>query len=375
MVSGIYPMKIEFLNLKKINEKYHSEITKSIDRVINSGWYINGSEVSTFEDEFAKYIGTKYCIGVANGLDALSLTLRAWKEMGKIKDGDEVIVPANTYIASILAITENNLKPILVEPELETYNIDIKRAKEVVSNKTKVILPVHLYGKIANMAEIVKFAEENDLLVLEDSAQAHGAETKSIKAGAWGHASGFSFYPGKNLGAMGDAGAITTNDKDLAEVIRTLANYGSKIKYVHKYKGVNSRLDDIQAAILRVKLLGLDKEIQDRRNIAKRYSDAINNEKIILPKFDCSDVESHAWHLFVIRCESRDELKLYLEGRGIQTLIHYPTPPHKQLAYHHDFNVQLPITELIHDTVLSLPMGGFLKHEEVEYIIDCINEF
>ena len=367
--------KVSFLNLKLINDKYKKEILAGFERVLNSGWYINGTEVEKFEGEFANYTGVAHCIGVANGLDALNLTLRAWKLLGKINEGDEVIVPANTYIASILAITENRLKPVLVEPEIDSYNINVCKMKSAITERTKVILPVHLYGQLSNMSEIVKIAKENNLLVLEDSAQAHGAQVNNKRAGAWGDASAFSFYPGKNLGALGDAGAVTTNDEELAKTIRMIANYGSKEKYNHQVHGVNSRLDELQAAVLRCKLPYLDEEILARRHIAKLYMDGINNNKIILPSYMNQDPRSHVWHLFVIRSKYRDELQSYLSGKNIQTLIHYPVPPHKQGAYKNTFNLDLPITETIHDTVLSLPMGQFLNEEEVHYIIDSINEF
>ena len=366
--------KIDFLNLKAVNEKYKSEIMVGIERVIDSGWYINGSEVKSFEAEFAAYTGVKYCIGVANGLDALNLTLRAWKELGKIKDGDEVLVPANTYIASILAITENNLKPVLVEPDILSYNIDVNNARKLVTSKTKVILAVHLYGQLANMIDVMSLAKELSLLVLEDSAQAHGAKLNGLKAGAWGDSSAFSFYPGKNLGAMGDAGAITTNDAELAEAVRTIANYGSKEKYNHTIKGINSRLDDLQAAILRVKLKCLNEEIFSRQSIARQYLSGISNKRIILPYVE-KDIMSHVWHLFVIRSSAREELQDFLSTKNIQTLIHYPVPPHKQNAYIGEFDEKLPITELIHDTVLSLPMWSGLSQEDVEHIINSVNEF
>ncbi|WP_145531496.1 DegT/DnrJ/EryC1/StrS family aminotransferase [Yersinia kristensenii] len=367
--------KISFLNLELVNDKYKNEILAGFKRVFDSGWYINGAEVESFEDEFANYIGVAHCIGVANGLDALTLTLRAWKFLGKINEGDEVIVPANTYIASILAITENRLKPVLVEPEIDSYNIDVRKIKNVITEKTKVILPVHLYGQLSNMAEITKIAKEHNLLILEDSAQSHGAQTNNKKAGAWGDASAFSFYPGKNLGALGDAGAVTTNDGELAKTIRMIANYGSKEKYNHQVPGVNSRLDELQASVLRCKLPYLEEEIMARRDIARLYMDGIKNEKVTLPSYTNQDIRSHVWHLFVIRIPNRDELQKYLASKGIQTLIHYPVPPHKQGAYKNKFNVDLPITEAIHDTVLSLPMGQFLNREEVHYIIDSINEF
>lgn len=300
---------INFLDLKKINSQYREELISACTRVIDSGWYINGNELNEFENNFAKYCGTKHAIGVANGLDALILTLRAWKELGKLQDGDEVIVPANTYIASILAISANNLKPVLVEPDINTYNLNPKLIEEKITSKTKVILAVHLYGQLADMPNICQLAKKHNLLILEDSAQAHGAEIEGKRAGNWGDASGFSFYPGKNLGALGDGGAITTNDDELAEVLNALRNYGSHEKYVNKYKGVNSRLDEIQAACLNVKLKHLDDTINSRRTIAQAYQTNLGNiDSLTLPKIkDIPSNLSHVWHLYVIRTEQREK--------------------------------------------------------------------
>ncbi|EET4012267.1 DegT/DnrJ/EryC1/StrS family aminotransferase, partial [Escherichia coli] len=290
---------IDFLNLQKSNARYNNELIEAAVRVIESGWYISGSELNAFENNFAKYCKVKHAIGVANGLDALTLTLKAWQELGKLKRNDEVLVPANTYIASILAISEAGLKPVLVEPNEFSYNLSVDNIRAKITANTRVILPVHLYGLISPMDEIMNFARENNLLVLEDSAQSHGASINGKKAGSWGDAAGFSFYPGKNLGALGDAGAVTTNDTDLADTVRYLRNYGSKIKYKHEFKGVNSRLDEIQAAFLNVKLNYLDDDIRIRRNIANRYLNEIKNELIVLPTI--SSEENHVWHLFVIR--------------------------------------------------------------------------
>lgn len=364
---------IDFLNLKEINAQYSNELKEACSRVIDSGWYVQGREVSAFEQEFANYCGTKHAIGVANGLDALILTLRAWKELGKLNDGDEVIVPANTYIASILAITENNLVPILVEPDLATYNLCPRNTETAISAKTRAILPVHLYGQIANMPAIMKIAERHNLLVLEDSAQAHGASIGGKKAGNWGHASGFSFYPGKNLGALGDAGAVTTNDDELAEMIRTLGNYGSKKKYENIYQGVNSRLDEIQAAMLRVKLRYLDRDTAKRIVVANFYKDKINNPLITLPEWN--NDEEHAFHLFVISVENREKLQTYLADNGIQTLIHYPIPPHQQKAYKAWNSANYPISEMIHQQVISLPISPILAPSDIEKIVAVINEF
>lgn len=364
---------IDFLDLKEINAQYSNELKEACARVIDSGWYIQGAEVSAFEQEFANYCGTKHAIGVANGLDALILTLRAWKELGKLKDGDEVIVPANTYIASILAITENNLVPVLVEPDLTTYNLCPKNTQAAISAKTRAILPVHLYGRIADMPTIMKIAERHNLLVLEDSAQAHGASIGGKKAGNWGHASGFSFYPGKNLGALGDAGAVTTNDDELAEMIRTLGNYGSKKKYENIYQGVNSRLDEIQAAMLRVKLRYLDRDTAQRVVVANFYKNEINNPLITLPQW--KNDEEHAFHLFVICTENRAKLQAYLVDNGVQTLIHYPIPPHQQKAYKALNKASYPISEMIHQQVISLPISPKLAANDVEKIVSVINEF
>ena len=364
---------IKFLDLKGANAQYREEIIQACEKVIDSGWYIHGIECKEFEKEFSKYCGTKYSIGVANGLDALTLTLRAWIELGRISKGDEVIVPANTYIASILAITENQLILIFVEPDSRTYNIDINKIKKAITRKTKVILPVHLYGQLADMPSIVDIAKQYDLLVLEDSAQAHGASLNSVKAGNWGDASGFSFYPGKNLGALGDAGMVTTNDKELSEAIRSIANYGSCKKYENIYQGVNSRLDEMQAAILRVKLKFLDEEITKRRAIADIYINKIVNPIVRLPVW--SQRQQHVFHLFTIQTENRDKFQEYLEKHGIQTLIHYPIAPHKQKAYQEWNSLLLPITESIHRKTLSLPIGPMLESDEIEEVVRIINKF
>ncbi len=367
---------IPFLDLKKINKQYRTELIDAATRVIDSGWYLQGEEVRRFENEFASYCGTEYCIGVANGLDALTLTLRAWKELGKIKEGDEVIVPSNTYIASILAITENKLVPVLVEPDDVTYNICPHNIKRAITGRTKVILPVHLYGRLADMPKILEIAKQHDLLVLEDSAQAHGAVIGTRKAGSWGDASGFSFYPGKNLGALGDAGAVTTNNKELADLIKALGNYGSKKKYENKYLGVNSRLDEMQAALLRVKLNCLDKETRRRREIAVAYTNGIQNTKVKLPfsrDISIDALEDHVFHLFVVRTSQRKKLQEFLVKEGVQTLIHYPIPPHLQEAYREWPFQSFPITEAIHREVLSLPISPVMTNDEVDNVVDMIN--
>ncbi|UPR33080.1 DegT/DnrJ/EryC1/StrS family aminotransferase [Vibrio cyclitrophicus] len=364
---------IPFLDLKSINQQYQEELKEACARVIDSGWYIMGAELNAFEEEFASYCGSQYCVGVANGLDALTLTLRAWKELGKIQVGDEVIVPANTYIASVLAITENDLVPVLVEPDEHTFNLRSSNILDALSSKTKAILPVHLYGQISPMDEIMDLAKEHELLVLEDCAQSHGAELKGKKCGSWGDAAGFSFYPGKNLGALGDAGAITTNDKELYDVLVALRNYGSHKKYENKFQGVNSRLDEIQAAMLRVKLKHLDNETAHRQHIAQLYLEGIRNPLITLP--EVTSEESHVWHLFVLRVLDRSGFIKHLNEHGIQTLIHYPTPPHQQEAYEDFSNLLLPLTEKIHEEVVSIPMDPTLSINDVKKVILAINKF
>lgn len=364
---------IPFLDLKAINQQYEEALKEACARVIDSGWYILGKEVEAFENEFADYCGSEYCIGVANGLDALILTLRAWKEMGKLKDGDEVIVPSNTYIASILAISENNLTPVLTEPDPDTFNLTAEGIEVNITDKTRVILPVHLYGQISPMKEIMQVAKQHDLLVLEDCAQAHGASIEGKKAGTWGDAGAFSFYPGKNLGALGDAGAVTTDNDELKEVLTALRNYGSHEKYKNKYKGVNSRLDEIQAAMLRVKLRYLDKEIEARRAVASLYLENIDNPNVILPKVN--NEEEHVWHLFVIKSEKRKELQKYLSNNAVQTLIHYPIPPHHQNAYKELFELELTVSESLHKTILSLPIGPVCNETSVKKVIGLVNDF
>ncbi|WP_335968772.1 DegT/DnrJ/EryC1/StrS family aminotransferase [Acinetobacter bereziniae] len=368
---------IPFLDLKNINQQYRTELIEACTRVIDSGWYIGGNELEKFEQNFAEYCGTKFAIGVANGLDALILTLRAWKELGKLKDGDEVIVPSNTYIASILAITANNLTPVLVEPDIATYNIDPSKIEEAITSRTKVILPVHLYGQLAAMPLIMEVAKEHNLLVLEDSAQSHGAEIDGKRAGNWGDAAGFSFYPGKNLGALGDAGAITTNNEELARMLRALRNYGSHEKYKNLIPGVNSRLDEIQAVMLDVKLKFLDQEVEHRRKIAELYLESINNPLIELPlsNINAEKYQQHVWHLFVIRTEHRDALQKYLAENSVQTLIHYPIPPHKQQAYKEWNNLSYPISEKIHSEVLSLPISPTLSLDDAKKVVQLCNIF
>lgn len=364
---------IPFLDLKSINTQYAEELKKACSKVIDSGWYIMGSELTAFEQEFAAYCGTKYAIGVANGLDALTLVLRAWKALGRLKAGDEVIVQANTYIASILAITENDLVPVLVEPDPATFNLASATVAAAITPNTKAILPVHLYGQLSPMPDLLAIARKHNLLVLEDCAQAHGAEIQGKRAGNWGDAAGFSFYPGKNLGALGDGGAITTNHEELAQTIKALRNYGSHKKYENLYKGVNSRLDEIQAAMLRVKLPYLEAETIRRQHIAQTYRSGIMNPLVTLP--NVIDELAHVWHLFVVRCEKREALQAYLAEKGIQTLIHYPVAPHKQQAYSQWNSISLPLTEEIHQQVLSLPLDPTMSDESVAKVISAVNGF
>ncbi|MFZ4455567.1 MAG: DegT/DnrJ/EryC1/StrS family aminotransferase [Bacteroidales bacterium] len=376
---------IKFLDLQKINEQYASELKQAVSRVVDSGWYLLGKEVSQFESHLAEYIGVKHAIGVANGLDALRLILKAYIELGLMEEGDEVIVPANTYIASVLAITDNRLKPILVEPNIETYNLDISLVEKKITQKTKAILVVHLYGQVCWSEELEQLAGKYNLKVIEDNAQAIGAsiqspitnyELRTRKTGALGDAAGFSFYPGKNLGALGDAGAVTTNDDLLAETVRALGNYGSKQKYINEYQGLNSRLDELQAAILDVKLKYIDTENQRRRDIAAYYCENIKNEKIILPHTPFRGGGGrHVWHLFVIRTVNRDDIQRHLSENNIQTLIHYPIPPHKQKAYSTYNDEVLPITEKIHNEVLSLPISPVMSDEEVQRVVEVINRY
>ncbi|MBR4619536.1 MAG: DegT/DnrJ/EryC1/StrS family aminotransferase [Salinivirgaceae bacterium] len=366
-------MQIPFLSLKSITEKYSDEIHAAVQRVVDSGWYLQGNENETFENNYAKYIGSKYCIGVANGLDALIWIVRAYKELGFFNDGDEIIVPANTYIASILAITENNLKPVLVEPTFENLEIDDSKIEEKITSKTKGIMIVHLYGRCAYTDKIGELCKKYNLKLIEDNAQAHGCRFGGKRTGSLGDAAGHSFYPGKNLGALGDAGAVTTDNQELAECVRALANYGSAKKYVFKYCGRNSRLDEIQAAVLDVKLKYLDEDNANRQRIAAYYYDNIDNPKITLP--NRLDDKNNVYHLFPVFCERRDDFQQYLKDNGIQTLIHYPIPPHKQECYKEWNGISLPITEQIHNQELSLPISPVLTLAEAEEVVGVINRF
>ena len=366
-------MIVPFLSLKEITNKYQDEIHKAALRVIDSGWYLQGKENDKFESDYANYIGTKYCAGCANGLDALVWIFRAYIELGVMQPGDEVIVPANTYIATILAITENGLVPVLVEPNINTYQIDDSLIENKITEKTKAITIVHLYGQCAYTDKIGELCKKYNLKLIEDNAQAHGCIYNGKKTGSLGDAAGHSFYPGKNLGALGDAGAVTTNDEALAKAIRSLANYGSQKKYVFQYCGRNSRLDEIQAAILDVKLKHLDEDVALRKTVAKKYIESIKNPKIILPKI--FDWNQHVFHIFPILCQQRDELQKYLEANGIGTNIHYPIPPHKQECYKKWNNISLPVTEKIHEQELSLPMSPCLTDDQVDWVINTLNEW
>jgi dTDP-4-amino-4,6-dideoxygalactose transaminase len=362
---------IQFLDLKKINNSFEPDLTNAIKRVIDSGWYLLGNEVKSFEQEYSSFIGVKHCIGVANGLDALRLIFKAYLELGVMNEGDEIIVPANTYIASILAISDNRLVPVLVEPDIATYNIDPYKIEEKITDRTKAIMIVHLYGQNAMHPEILNLTKKYKLKLIEDNAQAQGCRYGEKCTGSIGDAAGNSFYPGKNLGALGDAGAVTTDDDELAEIIRILANYGSKVKYQNLYQGLNSRLDEIQAAVLRVKLPRLIADNRHRREVAQQYILNIKSQNIILPSG--SELE-HVWHVFVIRSQDREKLQLRLHESGIQTLIHYPIPPHKQKAYKEWGNLVFPVTEKIHSEVLSLPISPVMNSADVSMVIDILNK-
>ena len=361
-----------FLDLQKINAQYSAELKEVASQVIDSGWYLLGNRVSEFESELASYLGSKYVIGVGNGLDALRLIIRAYKELGVFSEGDEIIVPANTYIATILAITDNNLVPVLVEPDEKTYNLDINLIEDHITKKTKAIMIVHLYGRVCWSENLKEIATRNNIKIIEDNAQAIGAEWKGIKTGNLGDAAGFSFYPGKNLGALGDAGAVSTNDGQLATTIRALANYGSQKKYHNIYQGYNSRLDEIQAAFLSVKLKYLDKETEERIKVANFFLTNIKNDHIKLP--EPGNYKEHVWHLFVIRSSNRDMLQKKLAENGVQTLIHYPIPPHKQEAYISVLDGSYPITEKIHKSVLSLPISSVMTNLQILNLIKLMSE-
>jgi len=370
---------IKFLDLQKINAQYADEIKQAASRVIDKGWYLHGDETKNFEKNYALFIGTKHCVGVANGLDSLRLILKAYMEIGEMQEGDEVIVPANTYIASVLAITDNRLKPVLVEPKIATYQIDENRIEEAITSKTRAVMIVHLYGQCAYTGKIGELCKKYNLKLIEDNAQAHGcvfsSQTSEIRyrTGSIGDAAGHSFYPGKNLGALGDGGAVTTNDEKLAETVRALANYGSVRKYVCQFQGVNSRLDEIQAAVLDIKLKHLDQEIAKRQEVARFYIDNIKHPDIILPTI--RDWSAHVFHLFPIRTKKRDSLQNFLAKNGVQTLIHYPIPPHKQQCYKEYNHLHLPVTEQIHNEELSLPISAVIRKDDVLRVSELINEW
>ncbi|ULU23745.1 DegT/DnrJ/EryC1/StrS family aminotransferase [Dyella terrae] len=366
-------MDVPFLSLRDVNAPYIDELKAAAARVIDSGWYVMGDELAAFEREFAAYCGTAHAVGVGNGLDALSLILRGYKEMGRLRDGDEVIVPANTFIASFLAITANQLVPVPVEPDPATYNIDPVRVEAALGVRTRAIMPVHLYGQLADMGALADIARRRGLLLIEDAAQAHGASSEGRRAGAFGDAAGFSFFPAKNLGALGDGGAVVTADDELAKRVAALRNYGSEVKYHHVYQGVNSRLDEMQAALLRVKLRHLDNEVARRRWVAQRYREAIRHPHIELPQVQAED--AHAWHLFVVRSGRRDALKAHLAAHGVQSQVHYPVPAHRQPAYPSLHGMKLPLTERLHREVLSLPISPVMSNEAIVRVIDACNAF
>ena len=366
-------MDVPFLSLKDVNARYADELKAAAGRVIDSGWYVLGEELTAFEHEFAAYCGVRHTVGVGNGLDALSLILRGYKELGIIEEGDEVIVPGNTFIASFLAISENRLVPIPVEPCQATFNMDPACVEAAIGPRTRAIVAVHLYGQLADMSALAALARRHNLLLIEDAAQAHGAMSDGHKAGAPGDAAAFSFFPAKNLGALGDGGAVVTDNSMLAERIAALRNYGSAVKYHHIQRGLNSRLDEIQAAMLRVKLKHLDEDIAWRRRVARRYREGISNAQIQLPY--AAREERHVWHLFVVRCSRRDALQQHLQVHGIQSQVHYPVPPHRQPAYAALRGAHLPLTERLHDEVLSLPMGPTLSDDAVDWVIEACQAF
>lgn len=364
---------IKFLDLQKVTHRHAAEVKDAVNRVIDSGWYLLGNEVQQFEQSFSDFTGVRATIGVANGLDALRLILRGYLESGVLTPGDEVLVPANTYIASVLAITDNDLVPVFVEPDIRTYNIDPLRIEQAITGRTKALMIVHLYGQCAFSTYIEELCRNYRLKLIEDNAQAQGALYEGRRTGSLGDAAGTSFYPGKNLGALGDAGAVTTNDPDLAEIIRKLANYGSRVKYVSEYAGLNSRLDEIQAAVLNIKLKYLEQDTRRRRQIAARYRGEIDHPKVILPVADRE--EGHVWHLFTVRTRDRDRFQNYLASQGIQTLIHYPIPPYRQKAYSRWNHLRFPVSDLIHDEIISLPISPVMTDDEVGQVIEAVNAY
>lgn len=365
---------IPFLDLKAFNKRFEAEFQNSLRQFLDSGYYILGNQVKLFEANFASYCGATHCIGVGNGLDALRLILEGYKILGRLNENDEVLVASNTYIATILAIKQAGLKPVLVEADLKKYNFDLEALENSITPKTKAIMPVHLYGQLSPIDEISKISKKNNLLIIEDAAQAHGAKNKIGKcAGNLGDAAGFSFYPTKNLGALGDGGAVTTNDDALAEVVQKLRNYGASTKYVNEILGFNSRLDELQAAFLNIKLPTLDADNEIRREIAKKYISKINNDKITLPYYDGS--KNHAFHLFVIRVKNRNTLVDHLDRNGIGHLIHYPIPPHKQQALSEFSHLSFPNAEKIHNEIISIPMSPVMTEQEVDGVISVLNSY
>lgn len=364
---------IPFLDLQKINLRHKEAFKQELDDILQRGWFILGEKLTIFEKQFAQYCGVKHCLGVANGLDALILILEGYKELGLMKNGDEVLVPSNTYIASILAISKTGLKPVLVEPRLADYLIDTSKVEEKITSRTVAIMPVHLYGQVCDMNTINVIAQKYNLKVIEDSAQSHGALFQGKRCGSLGDASGFSFYPGKNLGALGDGGAITTSDDALAEVLSALRNYGSHVKYQHKFKGINSRLDELQAAFLSIKLKQLDDDNANRRRIANMYLQNIKNTDIKLPVVH--DPDGHVWHLFVVRTKDRNTLQKHLLEKGIQTVIHYPIAPHQQEAYREWSHGSFPIAEEIQDSVISLPISQVMTDDDIKVVIESLDMF
>jgi dTDP-4-amino-4,6-dideoxygalactose transaminase len=366
-------VEVPFLSLKAVNARHADELKAAAARVIDSGWYVLGEEVAAFEREFAAWCGVRHAIGVGNGLDALALLLRGYMELGRLAEGDELIVPGNTFIASFLAISANRLVPVPVEPDPSSFNLDPARVAAAIGPRTRAIMAVHLYGQLADMPALRALADRHGLLLIEDAAQAHGAACDGRRAGSFGDAAGFSFFPAKNLGALGDAGAVTTDDDALAQCVRALRNYGSEVKYRHELRGTNSRLDELQAALLRVKLKYVDEDTRLRRHVAARYLDGIRHPRIVLPF--APREEAHAWHLFVLRCRQRDALQRHLLACGIQTQVHYPVPPHRQPAYAGLPDVHLPLTERLHQEVLSLPLDPTLSDAQVERVIAAVNAF
>ena len=376
---AVHLTDVPFLDLKCVNHRHRDDLIEAARKVIDGGWYIRGDEVRRFESEFASYCGARFCVGVANGLDALTLCLRAWREMGRLKENDEVIVPSNTFIASVLAVTENRLRPVLVDPDERTYNLCPASVRRAIGRRTKAIMAVHLYGQAVNLNALSEVAEKSNILVLEDSAQAHGAMVDGRRVGSLGHAAGFSFYPGKNLGALGDGGAVTSNDEELVHCIRAIANYGSVEKYKHEYQGVNSRLDELQAAFLRVKLRHLDDDNSARRRVALAYAANIVNSLVINPiphNSTISSIENHVFHLYVVRVSERDRFRAFLRDNGIETLVHYPTALHDQRALVGlGLGRELPVAESLSSQIVSLPISPVMTSGDISKVIEAVNQY